>query len=90
MSTPTTAVDTSGATVGYAKGWDIHSSGNRWHDGDLPGTTAIFVRTADQIGWAVLVNSRNDNNLMGMRTDIDQLRRTIIGRITDWPATDLF
>ncbi|MGW7363106.1 serine hydrolase [Streptomyces sp. NPDC054841] len=90
MSTPTTAVDTSGGTVAYAKGWKIHSSGTRWHDGDLDGTTAIFVRTADQIGWAVLVNSRNDNNLDGMRTDIDQLRRTVTARITDWPATDLF
>ncbi|RBQ16100.1 serine hydrolase [Spongiactinospora rosea] len=90
MSTPTTAVDVGGGTVDYAKGWHIHSSGNRWHDGDVPGTAAMFVRTADQIGWAVLVNSRNDSNLDGMRADIDQLRRTVTQRITDWPATDLF
>jgi CubicO group peptidase (beta-lactamase class C family) len=90
MSTPTTAVNTSGAPAGYAKGWNIHPTGNRWHDGDLPGTTAIFVRTTDQIGWAVLINSRDDSDIDGIRHDIDQLRTTITNQITDWPATDQF
>ena len=86
MWTPTTAPP----ATGYAKGWATNRAGNRWHDGDVPGTASIFVRTAGGKGWAVLVNSRNDAQLDTMRTDIDNLMWTVTDRIGDWPAADLF
>ncbi|NEZ41000.1 serine hydrolase [Paenibacillus alvei] len=90
MYTPTTASRADGSPVNYAKGWNIHPSGNYWHDGDLPGTASIAVRTNDGFCWAVLVNSRNDAQLQNMRSDLDNLMWTIVGRIRDWPSFDLF
>lgn len=86
MVTPTTAKTcakpgTTPQPANYAKGWAVHSTvpagqDNYWHVGDLPGTTAFFVRTTDQYCFAVLANSRNDATdaaLDKIRTDIDQL-----------------
>jgi hypothetical protein len=90
MITSTTAPRPDGTPANYARGWAINSAGNYWHNGDLPGTASILVRTSNEYCWAVLVNSRNDSQLQTMRTDIDNLMWTIIGQITDWPAFDLF
>lgn len=90
MWTPTTARTTAGTATGYAKGWATNTAGNRWHDGDIPGSAAILVRTASHYSWAVLCNSRNDAQLDQMRADLDNLMWTITGRIKDWPALDLF
>jgi CubicO group peptidase (beta-lactamase class C family) len=90
MVTPTTALTPGGGATGYAKGWATNPMGNRWHDGDIPGTASILVRTHHEYCWAVLVNSRNDVQLDPMRSDLDNLMWTVIGRITDWPAFDLF
>ncbi|MGG0756986.1 serine hydrolase [Brevibacillus laterosporus] len=90
MYTTTTAPRIDGSPSNYAKGWAIHPSGNYFHDGDIPGSTSIVVRTHHGYCWAVLVNSRNDTQLERMRTDLDNLVWTIIGRIKDWPAYDLF
>ncbi|MCE5173495.1 serine hydrolase [Paenibacillus profundus] len=90
MYTPTIASRADGSPANYAKGWNIHPSGNYWHDGDIPGTASIAVRTNNGYCWAVLVNSRNDAQLQKMRTDLDNLMWTIVGRIRDWPSFDLF
>jgi CubicO group peptidase (beta-lactamase class C family) len=90
MATPTTAPMTDGTTTGYAKGWATNAAGNRWHAGDIPGSASILVRTASHFGWAVLCNSRDDAWLDQMRIDLDNLMWTVVGRITDWPARDLF
>jgi CubicO group peptidase (beta-lactamase class C family) len=42
----------------YAKGWMINSAGNWWHNGSLPGSTTIMVRTASGFCWAALTNTR--------------------------------
>ena len=90
MDTRTTARQPNGAAIEYAKGWHTHPDGNYWHDGDIAGTASIVVRRHDEYCWAVLANSRDDARLDAMRADIDQLMKTITGRITDWPAVDLF
>jgi CubicO group peptidase (beta-lactamase class C family) len=90
MSTPTTALTAGGAPQGYAKGWATNTVGNRWHTGDIPGSTAILVRTASEYGCAVVCNSRNDAQLDRMRTDLDNLMWTVTRRIPDWPPLDLF
>jgi CubicO group peptidase (beta-lactamase class C family) len=48
------------AEVKYARGWHVRNNGkgNRWHNGSLPGTTAILVRTATGFCWAALINTR--------------------------------
>jgi CubicO group peptidase (beta-lactamase class C family) len=44
----------------YAKGWII-SGHNWWHNGGLPGTSAVMVRTQSGFCWAALANSRRGN-----------------------------
>ncbi|PEQ33273.1 serine hydrolase [Bacillus thuringiensis] len=90
MYTTTTAPKIDGTPSNYAKGWAVHPSGNYFHDGDIPGSASIAVRTHHGYCWAVLVNSRNDVQLTKMRSDLDNLMWTIITRIRDWPAYDLF
>jgi hypothetical protein len=51
-------VQPSAATAGYAKGWQVNSAGHRWHGGDFDGTAAYLVRTAGDVTWAILLNSR--------------------------------
>jgi CubicO group peptidase (beta-lactamase class C family) len=43
---------------GYARGWAVNSANNWWHNGSLPGTTTIMVRTASGFCWAALTNTR--------------------------------
>jgi hypothetical protein len=47
----------------YAFGWFVRPVGSSvsiWHDGSLPGTTAILYRTASGLTWAALFNTRPD------------------------------
>ena len=50
-----------GAEVKYARGWSVRDNGkgNWWHNGSLPGTTSIMVRTATGFSWAALSNTRS-------------------------------
>jgi CubicO group peptidase (beta-lactamase class C family) len=59
MTTPGPANPVSAETK-YARGWDVRNNGrgNWWHNGSLPGTTTILVRTATGFCWAALVNTR--------------------------------
>jgi CubicO group peptidase (beta-lactamase class C family) len=59
MTTPGPANPPS-AEVKYARGWHVRNNGkgNWWHNGSLPGTTAILVRTATGFCWAALANTR--------------------------------
>jgi CubicO group peptidase (beta-lactamase class C family) len=51
MTTPT-------VNPNYAKGWSI-TGRNWWHDGSLPGTSSVMVRTPGGLCWAALANGRN-------------------------------
>lgn len=90
MWTPRTAPTAGGVPTSYAKGWNTNAAGNRWHDGDLPGSASILVRTYHQYCWAVLVNSRQDAQLDAMRSDLDGLMWAVVDHIKDWPSFDLF
>jgi len=59
MVTPSPANPPS-AEVKYARGWSVRNEGkgNWWHNGSLPGTTSIMVRTASGFSWAALCNTR--------------------------------
>jgi CubicO group peptidase (beta-lactamase class C family) len=58
MTTPCPAFPaTSGAK--YARGWMV-GMGNWWHNGSLPGSTTLLVRTATGLCWAGLANTRTE------------------------------
>jgi len=46
------------ANPGYAKGWAVNATPNWWHNGSLPGTTTLMVRTASGFCWSALANVR--------------------------------
>lgn len=76
----------------YAMGWLVRpAEGNWWHDGSLPGTTALLVRTGDGLAWAVLLNSRSVSapgaSLAG---ELDAAMWQAVREVTAWPAHDLF
>lgn len=77
----------SSASPGYAKGWCVNKNNNWWHNGSLPGTTTIMVRTSHHFCWAALTNTRAPGNL---GEDLDRLIWDMVGKISAWPKIDLF
>lgn len=83
----------------YGLGWVLFTHGNsdracsassevpcrvEWHNGSLPGTTSILVRTTGEFTWAAITNTRdNSPNIDGMMWDI-------VNSVEHWPAYDLF
>jgi CubicO group peptidase (beta-lactamase class C family) len=77
---------TTGSTAnpGYAKGWLVNKSGNWWHNGSLPGTSTIAVRTHSGFCWATFTNtSRANSQLDG---DLDKLNWDMVGEVKSWRA----
>lgn len=68
----------------YAKGWSINPAGNWWHNGSLPGTTSIMVRTHSQFCWAALTNTRATKG--DINGDLDNLVWTMVGKVAGWNA----
>ncbi|MFI5011953.1 MAG: serine hydrolase domain-containing protein [Hyphomicrobiales bacterium] len=68
----------------YAKGWAVNQAGNWWHNGSLPGTTTIMVRTHSQFCWAALTNTRAAKGDIG--GDLDQLVWAMVGKVAGWNA----
>ena len=70
MTTPSPVFPGTSAAK-YARGWMV-GEGNMWHNGSLPGSTTIMVRTATGLCWAALANTRTephdeiDNAMDGM------------------------
>lgn len=46
---------------GYASGWAVNGAPNWWHNGSLPGTSSIAVRTAGGLCWAGFANTRSED-----------------------------
>ena len=85
IQTMTTA---STANSGYARGWAVNAARNWWHGGSLPGTSTIMVRTSGRFCWAALTNTRRPDS--GIGGELDQMMWNVIGKVTSWPAFDLF
>lgn len=79
----------------YGLGWQVRpvttggTGRNTWHTGSLPGTYSLVVRTYDGLSWAVLFNQRDDASGLGY-SDIDPLLWTAAGKVTAWPAHNLY
>ncbi len=76
---------------GYAPvGWRATMvNGSWWRTGSFPGTTAMMKRLPDGTAWVVLLNTSAWNG-PELSTDIDQMMSRFIGRVKEWPQTDLF
>lgn len=76
LSTISTMMTASAANTTYACGWGVNGSGTRQHNGLLPGTTSILLRTAAQHEWAAVCNlgilgSPMINEFMAAITQVD-------------------
>lgn len=74
MTTP------SAANPGYARGWNVNTRGNWWHVGDLPGTTAVLVRTSGGFCWAALTNTRT----AGSPAALDDMMWELTSKVRSW------
>ena len=76
----TIQVMTTGSTANpaYAKGWEVNKVGNWWHNGTLPGTSTIAVRTHSGFCWAAFTNTRPAN--------IDKLVWNMVAQVKSWRA----
>jgi len=63
----------------YALGWSVNKNNNWWHNGSLPGTASIMVRTNNDMCWAVLVNTRVLGNQF--LSDLDSLTWNIVRKV---------
>lgn len=76
----------------YGMGWLVRPVGdeaNWWHDGSLPGTSSLLVRTHEGMVWSVLFNSRPEQWATFM-SELDTLMWQGLAEIDDWPSHDLF
>jgi CubicO group peptidase (beta-lactamase class C family) len=76
MTTPSTA------NPHYAKGWEVNAANNWWHDGSLPGTTTIAVRTHSGFCWAAFTNTRRTESAMD--GDLDRLVWAMVRQVKAW------
>jgi N-acyl-D-amino-acid deacylase len=77
-----------GAASYYALGWQVRPTGgdaNWWHTGSLPGTSTIIVRTANNMSWVALFNSR-PANADALFNELDSELWRAVNGITDWPV----
>ena len=76
----------------YAMGWvvePIGDSANWWHDGSLPGTVSILLRTSHGMVWAAIFNSRPED-WSEFASELHQLIWQGISAVAEWPSHDLF
>jgi CubicO group peptidase (beta-lactamase class C family) len=74
----------SAANAGYAKGWAVNKAGNWWHNGSLPGTSSIAVRTHSGFCWAAFTNIRRANSQLD--GDLDRLVWAMVREVKAWRA----
>ena len=79
MTTP------SSATLTYARGWAVNEVPNWWHNGSLPGTTTIMVRTASGFCWAALTNTRRSGQ-PDIGLALDNLVWDMVRKVGAWHA----
>jgi CubicO group peptidase (beta-lactamase class C family) len=68
----------------YAKGWMVNPVPNWWHNGSLPGTTTLMVRTASGLCWAALANTREVPGDTG--DAMDTMMWNLVRQVKNWKA----
>lgn len=86
MTTPAAAYDQN-AQAKYARGWMVRNNGagNWWHNGSLPGTTTIMVRTSTGMCWAALTNTRTQPS-NEIDASLDQTIWNMVHSVPEWGA----
>jgi len=64
--------------------WNLNKADNWWHNGSLPGTTTIAVRTHRGFCWAAFTNTSRANSQID--DDLDKLNWDMVGAVKSWPA----
>jgi CubicO group peptidase (beta-lactamase class C family) len=77
-----TMMTASTANENYACGWCVNRVPNYWHNGSLPGTSTLMVRTASGLCWAVLANARGQ----GINPALDQMMGAVAKAVPAWRA----
>lgn len=86
-ATLATLVRPSTPEPGYAKGWQVNRTGNRWHGGRLDGTATYLVRTAGGYTWAILLNTCPSTPAFWQ--ELDQLGWVAVRGANGWPPHNL-
>lgn len=78
----------------YGMGWLVRPVGrdaNWWHDGSLPGTSSLLVRTHHGMAWAAVFNAR-PKDWQAFNGEVDRLIWQGVEGISEaqWPTYDLF
>ena len=80
-----------GSAFHYGAGWLVRpQQGNWWHNGSLPGTSALIVRAGNGLAWAVLFNARFMIPGSTFEQEVDPAVWQAVSQVTAWPAHDLF
>jgi CubicO group peptidase (beta-lactamase class C family) len=84
MTTPSPAYPQS-SQGRYARGWMVENDGNGnwWHDGSLPGSTSIMVKTKSGMCWAALTNTRTQPEAT-INAALDQLVWNMVQQVPGW------
>ena len=70
------------ANPSYARGWNVNARGNRWHAGDLAGSTAILVCTSTNFSWAALANTRTAESTSAL----DDMVWEMVSKVAAWKS----
>ena len=76
----------------YGMGWVVRHVGdgaNWWHDGSLPGTVSVLVRTYHGMVWAAVFNSRPEY-WPKFAGELDWLIWQGVDEVAEWSSHDLF
>jgi hypothetical protein len=86
MTTPAPAYPQN-SPAKYARGWMVrgNGAGNWWHNGSLPGSTTIMVRTATGLCWAALTNTRTQPS-DEIDKALDAMMWDVARRVPAWSA----
>jgi CubicO group peptidase (beta-lactamase class C family) len=86
MTTPSPAYPQSSSGK-YARGWMVRNNGagNWWHNGSLPGSTTIMVRTSTGMCWAALTNTRTQPS-NEIDDALDQMVWDMVRQVPAWQA----
>jgi hypothetical protein len=72
----------SAANPRYASGWAVNRANIWWHNGSLPGTEAIAVRTHSGLCWAAFANTHRPKSDMGL--ELDRLIWAMARKVKTW------
>jgi len=71
----------SSANAGYGCGWGVNGAGTEWHNGGMPGTSSVMVRTERGLCWSAIMNERPEG------ADLDALMWKVGKCMPGWFAS---